>query len=77
MQCGHPGDQGNSLGVGKYCDQLTDCIGLQAGLCATLGDPNAHFCTKTCTQGSTTECGDNATCSCQGGQCGCVPNACL
>lgn len=78
MQCGHPGDTGNELGVGHYCDSLVDCFGLKASLCATLGDANAHFCTKTCTTaGSTTECGTNATCECQGGQCGCTPNVCL
>jgi hypothetical protein len=75
--CGHPGDTGNALGVGKYCAQLSDCSGLTAGLCAILGDPNAHFCTKTCMQGSADACGDGATCSCQGGECGCVPDTCL
>ena len=75
--CGHPGDPGNALGVGKYCAQISDCSGLTAGICAILGDPNAHFCTKTCAMGSTDACGSEATCACQGGQCGCVPNACL
>lgn len=77
MTCGHPGDLGNTLGVGKYCTQIPDCSGLTAGICAILGDPNAHFCTKTCMQGSTDACGSDATCACQGSQCGCVPNACL
>jgi hypothetical protein len=77
-KCGKPGDMGNSLGVGKYCTQLTDCFGLKAGICAILGgDPNQTFCTMSCTMGSTTACGENAMCACQGGQCGCVPNACL
>ena len=77
-QCGHMGDPGNALGVGKYCDGLTDCFGLNAGICATLGDPNAHFCTKLCSQsGDAAQCGDNASCECQGGQCGCTPTACL
>ena len=75
--CGNPGDTGNEMGVGKYCSQISDCSGEAAGICAILGDPNAHFCTKTCTQGSTTACGADATCSCQGGACGCVPNTCL
>ena len=75
--CGTPGDDGNDIGVGKYCNQISDCSGLGAGICAILGDPNAHFCTKTCTQGSTDACGADATCSCQGGACGCVPNTCL
>src|SRR5262245_18420557 len=74
--CGHPGDMGNELGVGQYCNTLTDC-GSNAGalLCATLGNPQAHFCTKTCVgSGSAGQCGTNATCECQGGQCGCTPN---
>jgi hypothetical protein len=75
--CGHPGDPGNALGVGKYCNAIADCSGLTAGICAILGDPNAHFCTKTCMKGSTDACGSEATCACQGSQCGCVPNACL
>ena len=24
-QCGHPGDVGNSLGVGRYCTKVSDC----------------------------------------------------
>jgi hypothetical protein len=85
--CGQPCDPGNSLGVGKFCNAL-ECEGLKAGLCATLGDPaNAppdqqeHFCTFPCTSpdagGAADECGENATCECQGGQCGCTPNYCL
>jgi len=75
--CGHPGDTGNSLGVGKYCAALSDCSGQAAGICATLGDPDAHFCTTTCTDGDATACGDGATCACEDGQCGCVPNSCV
>ena len=76
--CGHPGDPGNELGVGKYCTSLTECSGLQAGLCSVIGDARAHFCTKTCAAGQGVEaCGTNATCQCQGGLCGCTPNACL
>ncbi len=75
--CGHPGDQGNSIGVGKYCNSFGDCLGnSQAVLCATLGDPNAHFCTNACQQGDPTACGEKASCVCQGSQCGCFPDAC-
>jgi hypothetical protein len=77
FECGKPGDQGNSIGVGKYCDGLLDCVSnTTATLCATLGDPGAHFCTTTCAQGDNSACGENATCQCQGGQCGCFPDAC-
>jgi hypothetical protein len=67
----------NSIGVGKYCDSLGDCISnTKAVLCATLGDPGAHFCTATCTQGDPSACAENASCQCQGRQCGCFPDAC-
>lgn len=75
--CGHKGDKGNAIGVGKYCEGFGDCFGSsKAILCAVIGDPNAHFCTFQCTQGSTGTCGDGASCRCQGSQCGCVPDSC-
>jgi len=79
-QCGiGPGTMGNSKGVGKYCDGLGDCSGHEATLCATLGDPTAHFCTKVCDAAmpADVQCGENATCECNGGStCGCTPAAC-
>jgi hypothetical protein len=77
--CGKPGDVGNNVGVGKFCAMLSDCTGnMQATLCSSLGDPNTHFCTKTCPMGSTDQCGTNAMCVCNGNnQCGCTPNECL
>jgi len=77
--CGKPGDTGNELGIGKFCASLSDCSSTQAApLCSSLGDPNTHFCTKTCSMGSTTECGTNTECTCNGSnQCGCTPSACL
>ena len=76
--CGHPGDTGNDQGVGAFCNQLNDCSSTpSAHLCATIGDPGAHFCTKTCTMGgSAGQCGMMASCQCQGGQCGCFPDSC-
>ena len=74
--CGQPGDPGNELGVGKYCTGFTECMGSKAAFCANLGgDQKLHFCTMTCTMGGS--CGSGATCQCQGGQCGCVPDSCL
>ncbi len=80
--CGKPGDPGNALGVGKYCQALSDCKGNgKATLCATLGgDPTQTFCTMMCvvaTDGGADPCAAGATCSCQGGQCGCTPDVCL
>jgi hypothetical protein len=77
--CGSPGDSGNALGVGKYCTMIADCFSnSQAKICAVIGDPTAHFCTMQCTSGgSPTQCGDNATCQCGAGGCGCTPNICV
>lgn len=77
--CGFPGDPGNEIGVGKFCASLGDCDNPQAPLCSSLGDPNTHFCTKTCSAtGPATQCGTGAECTCNGGgQCGCTPSVCL
>ena len=76
--CGHPGDTGNEIGVGKFCTGLSDCTST-APLCSQIGDPTTHFCTKTCpAMGSDATCGTNAKCECNSSnQCGCTPNACL
>jgi hypothetical protein len=75
--CGKQGDPGNELGVGKYCDTSSDCASAsKATLCATLGDPGAHFCTLACMSGDATGCGNNAACMCSNGECGCLPNQC-
>jgi hypothetical protein len=77
--CGHPGDMGNELGIGKFCASLSDCNGTaSAPLCSSLGDPDTHFCTKTCQMGSTGSCGTGAECTCNNNnQCGCTPTVCL
>jgi hypothetical protein len=83
--CGHPGDTGNSLGVGKFCKVLSDCSSnTKATLCSTLGSDNAYFCTMPCTPPASdmgsTECGENAICQCGSGSaqsgCGCYPTSC-
>ncbi|MCU1283539.1 MAG: hypothetical protein JWM53_7085 [bacterium] len=74
--CGQPGDPGNELGVGKYCTGFTECAGKMASVCSNLGgDAQLHFCTMACSMGG--NCGTGATCQCQGGQCGCLPDSCL
>ena len=77
--CGQPGDMGNELGIGKFCASLSDCNGTTAApLCSSIGDPDTHFCTKTCQMGSTTSCGTGAECTCNNNnQCGCTPSVCL
>ena len=78
-ECGAPGDMGNELGIGKYCASLSDCsTTASAPLCSSLGDPDTHFCTKTCPMGSTDACGTGAQCVCNASnQCGCTPSVCL
>jgi hypothetical protein len=77
--CGFPGDPGNELGIGKFCASLSDCADtVEAPLCSELGDPDTHFCTKTCDMGSTDQCGTGAECTCNANnQCGCTPSVCL
>lgn len=80
--CGKPGDTGNSLGVGKFCQTLDDCSGnSKAKICPIVFAPDsmAYFCTLTCTptDGGANTCGENASCQCQGGQCACTPDRCL
>lgn len=78
--CGRPGDEGNELGVGKFCAVFSDCGSTaSAPLCSSLGDPNTHFCTKTCSStGPADQCGTGAECTCNASnQCGCTPSVCL
>jgi hypothetical protein len=83
--CGQPCDPGNSLGIGRFCNNIHDCAGSQIPtLCATLGDPSEHFCTAMCSPPDAgpdasfiKDCGENATCQCQGSQCGCFPTSCF
>ncbi len=80
--CGHPGDKGNSLGVGKFCQRLSECKDdtnpiFKANLCTKIADPNNFFCTFGCKgDGGATQCGEMARCACDNGQCGCFPTAC-
>ena len=88
--CGHPGDTGNSLGVGKFCKSIGDCTGpgLMTNICSALGNgstPSAsdtYFCTiYPChPDGGTNECGENASCVCGGSSggsgCACTPDSC-
>jgi hypothetical protein len=80
--CGKPGDQGNSLGVGKFCTGIADCTdNPKAVLCTTLGDTSRmnFFCTMPCENsdaGGADPCGENARCACSSGGCGCFPTRC-
>lgn len=73
--CGHPGDKGNLLGVGKFRQKLLDCSdNVKAFLCTTIADSSNDFCTFRCKVDA--DCGADAKCQCAAGGCGCFPNAC-
>jgi hypothetical protein len=82
--CGHPGDMGNSLGVGQYCNEQSDAApacptGLICSDIENSSEPanlQTFFCTlPECT--ACTSCGTGASCVCQApGACGCVPDTC-
>ena len=82
--CGHPGDSGNSKGVGKYCMDSTMCSGQAASVCSTLQtipQGPVYFCTLPCSPSATTSvCAENSTCTCLDPNnpllCGCVPDLC-
>jgi hypothetical protein len=86
--CGHPGDMGNSLGVGKYCASSNDCPST-AALCSTIeasildnpSIPATNFCLipecDPCSPAAP-QCGENAFCACYAvGECGCAPLSCM
>jgi hypothetical protein len=86
-QCGHPGDVGNSKGVGKFCMGFTECAGLPASICSALGNGSppssndTYFCTIiSCYMASPpVDCGPAATCVVDpsGRGSACTPNSCL
>ncbi len=85
-RCGHPGDVGNSLGVGKFCtNQGPDCGGNgMATLCSALTNgqtpmpTDTYFCSFLCQPTVANVCGENAACLCNSsGSCACIPTSCI
>jgi len=86
-RCGHPGDVGNNLGVGKFCTNLgPDCTGNgKATMCSALFNgqtpsaSDAYFCSFQCfTTDPPDVCGDNAACLCNASNlCACIPTSCI
>ncbi len=82
--CGHPGDNGNSKGVGEYCMDSTMCNHGMAAVCSTLmpiPQGPVYFCTFTCDPtANPSPCAESATCTCLSANnpnlCGCVPDVC-
>ncbi|HXU74848.1 MAG TPA: hypothetical protein VN947_36385 [Polyangia bacterium] len=86
-RCGHPGDTGNNLGVGKFCTNTgPDCTGNgMSTTCSALFNgqtPSAddtYFCSFQCQSTDPAgTCGDNATCLCNAQNlCACIPTKCV
>jgi hypothetical protein len=86
-RCGHPGDVGNSLGVGKFCTNTgPDCTGNgMATSCSALFNgqtpsaTDAYFCSFQCTAASPPGfCGEHAQCLCNASNlCACIPTSCV
>ena len=86
-RCGHPGDVGNSLGVGKFCTNTgPDCTGNgMATTCSALfngqtpSPSDAYFCSFQCTATSPPGfCGEGAACLCNAQSlCACIPTKCV
>src|SRR4051794_1945100 len=75
--CGKPGNPGNELGVGKFCQDSLDCTSIKATICAATFSPNLTFCTFSCSMtGPANQCGSGAQCQCANGQCACIPGEC-
>ncbi len=82
--CGHPGDMGNSLGVGMYCNTAEDAgCPSTAPICSDIENAATpsmptFFCVQVCNECSPPGfCGSGASCVCQApGECGCTPNSC-
>lgn len=75
--CAMPTDTGNSLGVGRYCEDATDCRGNgRATFCLAPFDAASNFCSFIGCR-SDAECGEDTTCVMQAAGSACVPNACL
>ena len=74
-----PGDRGNELGVGRYCETLADCAGTaDARLCTALFEPRFRVCTKRCDNSvdGGALCGAGASCRCDRRGCACLPETC-
>lgn len=73
--CADPWDQGNELGVGRYCT-YDECQGLDARFCLAPVDPSSNFCSIV---GCDTddECGEGAVCHHDSAGSACVPEKCL
>ena len=80
--CGHPGDQGNAVGVGKFCTVPDDCKTGSATLCSAIANGTelsttySYFCTLQCNPTKPEACGEGATCACTSIGCGCAPLGC-
>lgn len=80
--CGFPGDSGNSLGVGRFCETNEQCEGTAATFCSSAEngqtDHQSFYCTLGCDpDDGTNPCGEGAVCACEEVGCGCTPVSCI
>lgn len=74
--CVVAGDQGNELGVGRFCTDLgNECAAQEANFCLASAVEDMPFCTKIFC-GSDDECGSGATCRGGPGGSACIPLSC-
>jgi hypothetical protein len=77
--CAAPGDPGNSVGVGRFCQSASDCAAFPNTMCLGQVLKGADFCTLLCTSPQDTSCRENAVCLCDPsavGNCACIPAKC-
>jgi hypothetical protein len=79
-KCGQPNDKGNSIGIGRFCVELTSCADINL-ICSHPVRPDTYFCTKQCTPPASgppidPACGENTICQCDALGCGCTPVSC-
>jgi hypothetical protein len=80
--CGHPGDVGNSIGVGQFCTAQGTCPSASQ-VCSIINNPvepanmQTYFCVLPCSPCAPASfCGEGASCVCSAQGCGCTPNTC-
>ena len=76
--CGQPGDEGNSIGVGRFCTRSGGECAVNSGarLCVAdlAPDQMQWFCSRLCTTDA--DCGESAVCVGDSRGSGCTPAEC-
>ena len=76
MGCVDPGEEGNALGVGRFCTaEGRECMGLEANFCLAAFDPTSNYCSIILCDVDE-ECGEGASCVHESAGSACVPTIC-